>query len=49
MNFIRQIMYSPITTGILAVANLVFSNGNQWMLITGLVLGIITLMDLFDV
>jgi len=45
---ISNFLHCPAVPGVLGLLNLILSNGNQWMLITGIVLVAIAAMDLFD-
>jgi len=41
-------LHCPAVPGVLGLLNLILSNGNHWMLITGIVLVAIAAMDFFD-
>ncbi len=45
---ISNFLQCPAVPGVLGLLNLILSNGNQWMLITGIVLVAIAAMDFFD-
>jgi len=45
---ISNFLHCPAVPGVLGLFNLALSNGNHWMIITGIALVAIAAMDFFD-